>query len=610
MGRRVRDFRISLTRVFSDPSLSSAPGATVSPKTINLVLFIVIVGGIALRLYAIDASILNHHFIRQADTDAIARNFAEEGMNIFYPRVDWRGASPGYVESEFPFYSYLVAVLYRLFGEHVEIARALNILFFSLTAGALFDFGRRMFDAPTALLAVLFYAFNPLSALFDHNVQPDSLLLLASICALNFYWRWCDDGRLVDLCVSALALCIALLIKPLAVYLAAPMLYLSFRRFGWRFLTKPALWFYGAFTLGAPVLWYTHAYQLWIEYGNTLFRAYTDFDQSSLWSKGFPFKIISYAEILAWRGTFYWAAVGGLLPLFLGAGLALQKKNYVLLAWLAAFAVTMVFFAYQNYAHDYYQWPLVLVASLLMADGVMSLWRGEVSVRVLAIALFCLYSVVGGYLFWLRGVQGSPFVTYLPGSTIWQIYFIAGALLLLGFAVLGRPHRLLICASVALALSYGAWQYATLTAPYPFAGLRQEFAAHVDKLVEPGARIVIAQNATRKGWFQHRTPEGELTGYMPVDFYLSNTEGWSVSGDQARPEFLEILRRRGAKYFAAFCCAWRDRPVAEEFPELIRYLECAYTALDIERNFVIYRLDAPRRRPDGSSCLEPSAAQH
>jgi hypothetical protein len=269
----------------------------------------------------------------------------------------------------------------------------------------------------------------------------------------------------------------------------------------------------------------------------------------------------------------------------------------------------MLFFAHQHYAHDYYQWPLVLVGSMLMAHGVACLWRGEVSVRLLAIILLCLYAVVGGYLYWLKGLHIGAYVTTFSSSPIWRSFFIAGALLLLAFAVFNRPHRALICASVALTLSYGVWQYATLTAPYPFAAPRQEFAARVEKLVEPSARIVIAQNATRKGWFQHRTAEGELTGYMPVDLYLSHRKGWSVSDEQAQPAFLESLRRRGATYFAAFCCEWQDRPIADEFPELIRYLACAHTALAVERKFVIYRLDTPRRRPDGSSCLEPSTTK-
>jgi hypothetical protein len=33
---------------------------------------------------------------RECDYAAVARNFYREGMNILYPRIDWRGDGPGY----------------------------------------------------------------------------------------------------------------------------------------------------------------------------------------------------------------------------------------------------------------------------------------------------------------------------------------------------------------------------------------------------------------------------------------------------------------------------------------------------------------------------------
>jgi len=41
---------------------------------------------------------------READIASIARNYYREDMNLFSPRIDWRGDGPGYVEMEFPIY--------------------------------------------------------------------------------------------------------------------------------------------------------------------------------------------------------------------------------------------------------------------------------------------------------------------------------------------------------------------------------------------------------------------------------------------------------------------------------------------------------------------------
>ena len=58
--------------------------------------------GVILRLIQLQAPILGIHSWRQADTAAMARHFALEGTPIWLPQIDWSGASPGYVECEFP----------------------------------------------------------------------------------------------------------------------------------------------------------------------------------------------------------------------------------------------------------------------------------------------------------------------------------------------------------------------------------------------------------------------------------------------------------------------------------------------------------------------------
>src|SRR5690242_5171455 len=66
---------------------------------------------------------------RESDMAAVARNFAREGMDIRYPRIDWRGTGPGFAEMEFPLSSWLTAVGYRVFGVHEEIGRILSFVF-------------------------------------------------------------------------------------------------------------------------------------------------------------------------------------------------------------------------------------------------------------------------------------------------------------------------------------------------------------------------------------------------------------------------------------------------------------------------------------------------
>src|SRR5579863_5616932 len=66
---------------------------------------------------------------READDAAVARNFYREGMNVLYPRIDWRGNGPGFAEMEFPLFPWTIAALYETFGFHEVLGRILAYTF-------------------------------------------------------------------------------------------------------------------------------------------------------------------------------------------------------------------------------------------------------------------------------------------------------------------------------------------------------------------------------------------------------------------------------------------------------------------------------------------------
>ena|SRR5688572_13538457 len=152
-----------------EPSTTVAPTRRPFWKQPALVAGLVITLGSLGRIYRIDAPPFDYHWIRQYDTAAIARNFSEGAMNPLYPQVDWRGDSPGYVESEFPAYTYTVAVLYRIAGVHEWLGRALNIAIYALSAALLFRLASRLMTERTAPLAVFFYSVLPLSVFLDRK---------------------------------------------------------------------------------------------------------------------------------------------------------------------------------------------------------------------------------------------------------------------------------------------------------------------------------------------------------------------------------------------------------------------------------------------------------
>ncbi|SVD76026.1 uncharacterized protein METZ01_LOCUS428880, partial [marine metagenome] len=79
-------------------------------------LWIVLLLGLSLRLLGLMEPLIDKQAWRQTDTAAIARNYYEEGYTLFHPRVDWRGTSSGFVESNFPLYPFVVGLLYSVVG--------------------------------------------------------------------------------------------------------------------------------------------------------------------------------------------------------------------------------------------------------------------------------------------------------------------------------------------------------------------------------------------------------------------------------------------------------------------------------------------------------------
>jgi hypothetical protein len=498
---------------------------------VKVILIVLIAVSSMARLYMIQKPLLGLHEWRQYDTAAIARNFHEGSMNILYPQVDWRGSSPGYVESEFQIYTFLVALLYRAFGPHEWLGRGLNVVFFVLSALLLFRLTRRLFDEPAALLAVFFYSFAPLSFFFTRSFQPDALMALCSIAGVYYFWLWVEEDRWVFLAVSVVGVSLAALIKPTNLYLGLPLFYLSYRKFGWRLLQQKVLWLYASLILIPAALWYAHAFEMWKTYGNT-FGIFAGNVKVGVWALT-DFRWISLAKTLLARLESEIATPVGLLLLIVGSCLRPPKRNFLLHWWAAGFAISILLTPLGHMGHDYYQLPIMFVTAAFMGFATNHLLRQRSLARVGMAALLLLF---------------------------------------MAFSALQLEDMLHVSAG----------HLARIT-----------FNEHVHRLAESNAPIVFAHHRNLPfdpSQYQHRTAEGEYLYCDPIDFYLSHHKGWSIDGVQATPEFVETLRRRGAKYFAT----QEAKHIFEQSPDLKTALERCYTPLEVTPEWVIYRLDDQR----------------
>jgi hypothetical protein len=207
---------------------------------------------------------------READVAGIARNFYQEGMNLFYPRIDWRGDGPGYAEMEFPLYPWMIAVLYKVFGYHEVIGRVMSYALSLATLGVYFKLAVYLLPPMGAFAASAFFVFGPLVVNISTSLQPDGLMMFCFVLAAYSFMRWLHDDLPKDYYMAMAITALAVLAKaPTALlgFLFAPLVV---SEKGLKALFRPRMWIFAAVALAPAALWYAHARSFWFTYGNSL----------------------------------------------------------------------------------------------------------------------------------------------------------------------------------------------------------------------------------------------------------------------------------------------------------------------------------------------------
>lgn len=132
------------------------------------------------------------HQWRQTDCLSIAKNYYEEGMNFFQPKIHFQGAEDGKAVSEFPILNYTVAALWKVFGEHEFIYRLLEYLIFLCAMFFLYNTIIRFYGSVwLAFFSAGLFFTSPLLTYYSLNFIADvpamSVGLIGFCCGLKFY---------------------------------------------------------------------------------------------------------------------------------------------------------------------------------------------------------------------------------------------------------------------------------------------------------------------------------------------------------------------------------------------------------------------------------------
>ncbi len=154
------------------------------------------------------------HQWRQADCLSITKNYYEEGMHFFHPKIHFQGVKEGRAVSEFPILNYTVAALWKVFGQHEFIYRLLEYLIFIAAMFTLFNTLLAGFRSSLlAFFATGVFLTSPLLVYYSANFIADVPALSLGIISFCLFYRFYHHQTLRHFYLSLLFGTLAVLIK-------------------------------------------------------------------------------------------------------------------------------------------------------------------------------------------------------------------------------------------------------------------------------------------------------------------------------------------------------------------------------------------------------------
>lgn len=311
---------------------------------------------------------------RESDESSIARNYYRNGMDFLHPQIDWGGYGPGYVESEFPVYPYLIALSFKLFGSWEPTGRIISFLLSLGTLIIFFRLSRYLFNKRTAIAVSCFFTLNPLLLIISNSIQPESLMFFFYILAAYSFIRWVDSESKKDYLLTFIFTALTLLCKISAINIGILFALIIFIKKGWRYAFKPKVILLAILTVIPSFIWYTYCHRFYLLYGNSLGLA-----NEYPWL-GWDFFTNPYfiTGIIKQELVHIWTYAGPIIIILALVSTKMIKRQYIIfpVCWLAA-AVIFYIIAARTTADSwaaYYHIFSVPSVSMLLGISVIEIY--------------------------------------------------------------------------------------------------------------------------------------------------------------------------------------------------------------------------------------------
>ncbi|MGE0451717.1 MAG: glycosyltransferase family 39 protein [Vicinamibacterales bacterium] len=487
-------------------------------------LLLVLAFGAYFRFLYIDLPMADAHGWRQLFNADVARNFDEQSLNIWYPRVSWGGAGDGLVSMEFPLLSWLAAVVLRIVGQgHIDlVCRIVTVVFSMATMVGAYGLATLLWGRAVGRGAAFLLAISPSAIFFGRAFISDTPMVCFSVFGVWGFVAYLKTGSRRALTWGTVTAALACMVKLPGVVLMAPIAWMAWETRRWRAITDLPLVAGVSAVLLATVVWYGHAEMTFAQtyLGVAIFHPVGGYSPEVMDGAG-PLTLVTswnttaqlsnpeYYQALAERFWYLHFTPIGTVVILLGAVLCFRAPHRRFVdAWFAGVAVFILMAAEGNRWHEFYQLPILLPASMYF------------------------------------GLAARPAFdeVWLSTRAPWRLGIVASAVALVLIGLDGFERSRVV---------------PELFRPFALRMTPISVGDQLQELTPPDALLVTVEYE-------------RFGGNSPVLFYYARRRGWSFDATALTPVVLERLHHTfGARYFVT--TIWSQ--LAERQPEVAAYLK-------------------------------------
>jgi len=466
---------------------------SLSPKTIKILLYIIVIGIAVFRLTTISIPSLESTSWKEIDYLTISRNYWQNGFNFLQPEVTWPAEPPRVTEMELPLVPYTTALLYQIFGYGSLTSRAVTLFASLLLMVYVYKLARREFNPFIGLLSAFAAGVLPLYHPFSRLLFTEPLMIAMSVASIYYMAEWADHQNKRNWILTVLSLSLTFSLKLETLYLLLPLSWIVFRKYQWKL---SHYWGYILLILSSlilPVIWYSYAYYLETT-GAHLFGIFKGHDKS---------QFTTLLLDLRWYRTMAGRVINGILGGLYGFGLfglgflflLLNRKGSLFFAYFAAVVIYFGLVAEGQIDAPYRQMPIIPALSVFVAFGVQT-----------------VIIVIMAFFDWIK--KSIPFGKNIAWMTLSASFLLV---LLIPFQRLDEVR----------------------IADVPAHADRWNLAEEIKKSSDANSKLVVVGEYSK-----------HVGGYdlSPVLFYYSDLQGWSLTPDKWNQSHIDELRGKGATH--------------------------------------------------------------